>query len=139
MIIAIYVKREDLIKLGNFLERGEILDICWSERMFIDYVQVNLNYPDYLRLLEISDKLEQEPVEEVVEEEVNFWNLDEENLKVFNEKGLYSLQQMKDSFLAGSTYFDSLQSKERGEVFTEPVDFKTWFEKDVLRITTTGN
>jgi hypothetical protein len=136
MIVSVYVKREDLVKLEDFLTKGSILDICWSERMYLDHIQVNLEYSDYMRLLEISSKMEEAPEEPEIEEDVNFWSLPEEELAIFNEKGLFSFQQMTAAFLAGSTYFNSLQEQEAGNVFSKPLDFKTWFESHVLRNST---
>ena len=137
MKVTVYVKREDLVKLYNFLNNGEVLDICWAERTYLDFIQVHLDYKDYLDLLNISAKLEETPVEEVLEEEITFWELPAEDLKIFNVKGLFSLQQLTESFLAGSTYLANLQAQEKNVVFTKPVDFKTWFDINILQNATT--
>lgn len=134
MKIILYVKKEDLVKLANFLTSGEILDICWSERMFMDFVQVSLDYTDYIKLLDISDKIENEPeVESDVEEDVTFWSLLPENLKVFNEKGLFSFEQLKESFLSGCEYYNCLLEREHGNVFKKPIDFITWYDLKILK------
>lgn len=131
MKITLFVKRDDLSKLSAFLERGEVLDICWSERMFLDHIQVTLDYTDYVRLVEISSKLIDEPDQSEEPQEIDFWSLPEEELLVFNEKGLFSLNQMQSAFLAGSAYYASLQAEQDGEVFSKPVNFQEWFESSV--------
>ena len=134
MRVTLYIKKEDLEKLAAFLQKGEILDICWAERSFMDFVQVTLDYTEYLSLIEISAKMEEESEEPIMSEEtINFLDMPPEDLVIFNLKGLYSLQQLQQSFEAGSAYRNAVHEEELGNVFKEPLDFKNWFDKHILK------
>lgn len=128
MNIAIYTSSDKLENLQKFLKKDSDLDIEWSERPFLDYVQVILTLEEFNKLKDKSQRLiEEETQEENTEESVSFWDMPQEQLLEFNDNGLFSLEQMQQAFFAGCEYYSNLDLQERGEIFKDPKNFKEWF------------
>jgi len=129
MNVTIYTSSDKLENLQKFLTKDSDLDIEWSERPFLDYVQVVLTLEEFNKLKDKSERLIKEEIQEenLEEESVSFWDMPQEQLLEFNDKGLFSLEQMQLAFFAGCEYFSNLDLQERGEIFKDPKNFKEWF------------
>lgn len=131
MRIILYVESVELLR--DFLEKRSENNVTWSIVPYLNFIQVSLECEEYETLIKVSEpKIDEETQGEIKnDEDVNFWNMPEEDLKEFNKRGLFSLEQLKNSFVAGTDYVLNLKLEIDEEIHKKPKMFEEWYEDNI--------